>query len=130
MGRRQARDNLGLVEADFEHALEVVLGVDLEGDERLGVEDAVDQEHAGSDEVGQGGVVGHAQDGDKVVLAGDGEDFGDAVDLGHLLSDGDDAVALALDKDDCGYHGWDSFRSVRFLDSSNDSAHVFAIKPG
>ena len=117
----------GLLEADFEHALEVVLGVDLEGDERFGVEDAVDQEHAGGDEVGQGGVVGHAQDGDKVVLAGDGEDLGDAVDLGHLLGDGDDAVALAFDQDDCGYHGWDSLLWLTRMNARAESLYSFVL---
>jgi hypothetical protein len=40
--------------------------------------DAVYEEHLAGDEVGQGFVVFDAEDGDEVVTAGDGVDFGDA----------------------------------------------------
>src|SRR5512132_3491737 len=96
---RTSRD-LGLVEADREQALEVVLGVDLEGDEGFGPNDPPDLADALRDHVGQVVVVHHTYHGDEVELPGHGIDLAHTVDCGDGLGGLLDLVDLALDEDD------------------------------
>src|SRR4029450_917387 len=98
-GRLRPSRELGLVEAEREQAVEVVLGVDLEGDEGFGPNDPRHLADALWDHVGQVIVVHDAYHGNEIELPGHG------VDLAHPVDSGDgpggflDLVALALDED-------------------------------
>src|SRR5512132_549348 len=91
---------LGLVEADREQAVEVVLGVDLEGDEGFGPNDPRDLADALWDHVGQVIVVHHAHHGNEVELPGHGIDLAHTVECSDGLGGFLDLVDLALDEDD------------------------------
>src|SRR3954470_19404802 len=86
--------------AEVEHRLEIVLAVGLEGHERQCFLDSWESCQPLGYHRGQLLVLGHAQDGDEVPLAGDGVGLGDALDLGQVAAQPRQEVALGVDEDD------------------------------
>ena len=71
-----------LFNANGEHALQIVLGEDAEGDERLGVGDAGHAGHLFRDQLSHCFVIRHANDGHQIKTAAHRKHFANPLHLG------------------------------------------------
>src|SRR5947207_2556946 len=97
---RAPRGGSAFLEPDREEPLQIVLGVDLERDQRLGLLHARNLRDALGHHPGKFLVSRDADDRDEIDVAGDGVDLRDAVNVRDGLRGLRDRVAPAVDEDD------------------------------
>src|SRR6202034_2155814 len=83
-----------------EHRLQIVTGVDLEGDHRLRPAHARQLGELAGDHLGQRVLLAQAQDGHEVPLAGDRVGLGHSLYAGQLAAERGQRRAFSLDEDD------------------------------
>src|SRR6185503_15283218 len=104
--------------------LDVLLRINLEGNQRLRTPDAWELAHLFADHPGEVVVFAHSHQRDEVVLPGDGEHLAHPLELSERRCEFRNLVGLRPDQHDCGDHASAPWRVRRPKPSTLSAVHA------